>query len=514
MAFDFLTEPLVEVAGTDGPRCVSLPGLFAAWSMGADITLAGVRRHQKAAIHMFLVQVAVASMDIAGDGQGSTVDEETWAQRLLALAPHEAWHLVQEDDSKPALLQAPLPPGHAAKFNREPHPDNLGILFSAKNHALKQDVIAGAGPWMWLATLIELQTMVGYGGRSNYGIIRMNGGLGSRPLAAVYPDMRDGARWLRDVTRCVTHLETISSASRTAFGVPEEGGTLAALWTRPWDGKSQIPLADLHPFFIEICRRIRLRMTAEGRIEAMVGNSDAARVAAPDELCGRTGDPWAPMNGTEKIMTVPADGWSLRRTRDLLLGTGDLVGSMLMQLEPGDRGDMFLHAAVVTGGQGKTEGFHELTMPIPGKIVGGLMSRLEGRQSLGKEAELMSADADTCSSALRRGLMTFLRGGVPPTDGKTDRKEIEPWAARYHAAVRDRFFPALWDGIADDPERTEWRRFLRNLAGSIYEEAAVSLPTRTEVFYRAHSVGRAIMSGGINKAFAAKNGAEQQEKVA
>jgi len=495
MAFDFLTEPLVE-ASLDGERIrLTLPGLFAEWASGRDVTLEGIRHHQQAGLHMFFVQAAVGGLCLSDSGSELDVGEDVWRQRMLVVAPAEAWHLVAETDSASAFMQPAVPTEHLLKFDFVGNADRLSILVSSKNHCLKQNVMMSSSPWQWLCALIEMQTLSGYSGRFNYGIIRMNGGLGSRPLVSVYPDMREGARWKRDASRYFAALE--AGLVLEGFSGSSTAG-LVATWTRPWNGSEQIQMDELHPAFIEVARRVRLQTGPDGAISAKLGNSDAARIMAPKTLCGRTGDPWAPLDGPEKILTVSSDGWSLRRLRNLIVGGYERP---LLQ-KPGNTEfkDLFFHASVITGGQGKTEGFHEVTIPVPGKVVISLESTLEGRQRLGVLSKEMSDDADKAASALRRALVTFLRGGVPPTE-RADRKEADSWVARLHAAVKDAFFPMLWAGM-DRPDRLGWRSHLRRTTDGLYEEATLSLPTREELFYRAYTKGKGVLIGKLNADFA------------
>jgi CRISPR system Cascade subunit CasA len=498
---NFLDEPLIEASVRETPLMLSLPELFQMWGEGMDVSLAGIRRHQKASLHMWLVQLAVGSYCIAQDGLDIAASEDVWRTRLLRIAPYPAWNLVVADETQPALLQSPLPRGTSALFNKHyTNPDALTILVAAKNHVLKQNIISHGSPWTWLCALVELQTLSGYGGRGSYGAIKLNGGLGSRPLVAIYPDMADGARWLRDTTRFASSLIDSDEEIPLGFGNSSSSG-IVATWVVEWDGVTQIALADLHPAFIEVSRRLRLRQS-HGTISADVGLSSGTRIDVPESLNGRTGDPWAPIDGDDKIMTVSADGWSLKRLRNLIAPDqkSPYAPALLQTLLPTDRGDMFFHGSVVTGGQGKTEGFHEITLPIPGRVVSGILARAEGRQTLGQTAAFMSVDADNVSSILRRALMTFLKGGVPPTDMKVERKEAEVWVDRLRTAVNDAFFGFLWDTLEQE-DRSEWRAFLLTTATTVFEEASRSLPTRSELFYRAYSRGMGVLKGSINKTF-------------
>ena len=90
----------------------------------------------------------------------------------------EAWELVVDDWSKPALLQPPTVAAtdRAAYKNRLPTPDALDMLVTAKNHDLKQERMVGASEQDWLFALVTLQTTEGFLGAGNYGVSRMNGG--------------------------------------------------------------------------------------------------------------------------------------------------------------------------------------------------------------------------------------------------------------------------------------------------------------------------------------------------
>jgi CRISPR system Cascade subunit CasA len=454
MAYDFLTEPLIEATEAGIPIDLTLPCLLAGWASGRDVVLEGIRPHQRAGMHMFLVQIAVGALCLSGSGEELVVGEDEWRVRLLVLAPPLAWHLIAASENDPALMQPSVPAKHLLDFKDIANPDGLSVLVASKNHCLKQNVISFGSPWQWLCALVELQTLSGYSGKFNYGVIRMNVGMGSRPLVAVYPDMREGARWKRDVSRYHEALEA-GSMPKGFSGSATEG--LVATWSRPWDGIEQIPMTDLHPAFVEVARRVRLLVSASGSISAVVGNSKLPRIDAPKELCGRTGDPWAPMDGDEKILTVSADGWSLRRLRNLIVS--GYTRPLLQELDSSDDNELFVHASVITGGQGKTEGFHEVTIPVPERIVVRLSTTLEARPRLGILSTEMADDADKAASALRRALVTFLGGGVPPTD-KVDRKEADVWISRLQAAVKDAFFPMLWSAM-DAPNRDEWRALLR-----------------------------------------------------
>ena len=79
-------------------------------------------------------------------------------------------------------------------------PDELDLLVTAKNHDLKSIVAGQANADDWIFALITLQTMEGFSGAGNYGISRMNGGLGNRPALTLAPlNNTPGAHVERDI---------------------------------------------------------------------------------------------------------------------------------------------------------------------------------------------------------------------------------------------------------------------------------------------------------------------------
>ena len=83
----------------------------------------------------------------------------------------------------------------------------------------------------------------------------MNTGFGSRSAIGVMPAGGPGRRLLRDVYRLVT----LRSRLFDDYGAyPSERGH-ALLWLLPWNGEVSLAPKSLDLFYIEICRRVRLR---------------------------------------------------------------------------------------------------------------------------------------------------------------------------------------------------------------------------------------------------------------
>ena len=119
-----------------------------------------------------------------------TAEEWTGLIRGLTIdfPEDEPWQVAVENITKPALCSR-----RQRQRKRErlqdlvATPDELDMLVTSKNHDLKTSVAFRAGLDDWIFALITLQTMEGFGGAGNYGISRMNGGLGNRSAFSLAP---------------------------------------------------------------------------------------------------------------------------------------------------------------------------------------------------------------------------------------------------------------------------------------------------------------------------------------
>ena len=295
--FNILTEPVIRFESDGGTGTeATLPEIYAELLADSVSAFPSLRPHQRHAWHAFLVQLGAMAMHRAGtDTPPDTAAE--WLSLLRGLTPDypddEPWHLVVEDITKPAFMQPPARSSEREKDyqNEVATPDELDMLVTSKNHDLKSSVAAHAGVDDWLFALITLQTMEGFGGAGNYGVSRMNGGLGNRPAFTLAPRGGPGAHLRRDVLSLLERQDSLVDQ------YPMQPGGIGLLWTVPWDGEKSEALlpSQLDPFFIEVCRRIRLRCAAAGNVSAVRTSSKGARVESK-ELNGRTGDPWTPVS--------------------------------------------------------------------------------------------------------------------------------------------------------------------------------------------------------------------------
>lgn len=497
---NLLTDPLLRVETQDGEREMNLPQLLE--SLGRDDVenLPGIQRHQADAFHVFLCYVAGAVLARAGE-KNPVQSQAFWRDGLRALAGRaadEAWQLVGEDLSKPAFMQPPLPASdHRRLRPKADTPDALDLLVTAKNHDVKQSRASRPHLDSWIYALVSVQTMDGYAGSGNRGISRMNSGYGNRAVVELVRSQRPGGRWCDAVVRLLLHRKDVLAGP---YGYDPNG--LVLLWTEPWDGAESLPLSRLDPFYVEICRRIRLRPAGDGpELRADFISSRADRIAAKD-LRGIVGDAWLPIDlgsggdkkeGGEKALTVSPAGLTPELLRRLVFGDR-LVRTPLHHPLPDWQGTLWLRVSVLVRGQGITEGFHEREIPIPQRV----RRRLFGGSREEREvfADLARAATEAAgmmqNRVLKPAVFTYLQGA--PEKLKLDREAVVAWwtrcEARFESLWSDAYFPWLWsrpDDLDTTAELGEWTLLLYDHARTVLREVEDSMPSRAGRTYRART---------------------------
>lgn len=498
-AYNLLTEPLIATTPHDRR---TLPGVLAALARDEVDDFPALRPHQSMFWHMFLVQLAALALHGAARTDSPTTKEE-WRALLRGLTEgfpgDEPWCLVVDDHSKPAFMQPPVPDGVVLE-NDVPSSDALDLLITSKNHDLKQMIARDGQAEDWIYALVTLQTGEGYGGKGNNGIARMNGGSSSRPLLALAPrqfdmekDMtpRPGA-WFRREVRVL--LET--RERQAALDYPETGG-LGLTWVEPWPEDEQLQTRELDIWFIEVCRRVRLKVQC-GRLSGKKGTSKATRINAK-HLKGAVGDPWAPVHKAEsKSFTLAGNDLDYRTLVDLLFsGTWERPilarpASFETASEP-----MSIVAMALARGNSKTEGFKSRVVPIGGKVSLALGQKRETLHELAKwQVEAIAA----FDKALSYALVLSIAGGEREKISREAypfTKEPRSQLDRYADSV---FFDHLWrrfeadEGPREDADLT----FLRDLwqrAQAIFEQTLGTMPCPSLYRYRAEARARTAFYG-------------------
>lgn len=512
---DLLTDPLIGMRTREGERCVSLPDLLAALSAGDVEGYPGLRAHQADPWHVFLVQLA-ASIQARHPTGTLPTDPGYWRAGLLDLADgrESAWHLVVEDMTQPAFLQHPWTNGDAEAADygvkivrgqtaydaKARTPDELDVLVTSKNHDVKMARAGATTAEAWLFALLLLQTTSGFLGQGNYGIVRMNGGFASRCVASWTSAMHPSIRFI-DETAAVHGLR-----SRACREMGYAGRGVVLTWLTGWDRQGhQWSISQVEPWFIEAARPIRLREAASGGWLALGATSKARQIGPKSLESGDVGDPWTPINVQDKkkgrsALTLAADGFTPQRLTDLLFEQGFEL-TALQRPRPGDEPGWFVASCLVRG-QGTTEGFHRVELPVPPKARLALFTP-QTRNTLGHLAQQLLGDAREVQKALATALTVLTEGGPEQADFKRDA--VENWlkgtrkdfAQRWEAM----YFPMLWRG-ADEGHasiRGDWQQQLVNAAQELLDEATGRLPLPANRTWRATTRAQDALRGMLRK---------------
>ena len=481
---NLLDDPLIRVRLTDGTTtAMSLPDVYGAMSTDGVAAFPALRSHQRHAWHAFLAQLGTIALHRAGRDAPpeSTVD---WRGLLRNLTPEfgddEPWRLTVEDPARPAFLQCPAPKGLDEYRGRVVTPDDLDILVTAKNHDIKQTVATGDRPDDWIFALIDLQTMAGFLGAGNYGIARMNGGFSARPCLGLAPaDGGLGAHLFHDLRRMLAGRAALLESYHDYFA-PAHG--LALTWLEPWDGVLSLDLRNLDPYFIEICRRVRLQVD-DSVIVAWTASSKAARIAAKDAH-GNVGDFWTPVDQQDgKALSLSSVGFRYDRLTKLILDETAFRHPPALRVDTTHPGRWRVIARGVAGGQGKTEGYHERTDIAFDRTTVSALLRPQQRDALASLAEAQIEEIREVEKALRFGVAVAASGGKG-TSGltKADRAHANPYARRldtaadvqFFAALENRFLAATETAVADS--RAKFARGLIAAAEKLLNEAVNTVP--------------------------------------
>ena len=472
---NLITDSVLTLAG--GQK-VTLPALFAAMTRGEVRGFPALRPHQRPAWHMFLVQLGALSLWTAGR-DGLPDDAADWAADLRRLTPDHAddspWRLFAKEPDQPAFLQPPDPGG--LNWNTVETPDALDLLITARNHDLKQNIAKQSTLEDWVFALVSLQTSAGYdGGRGGYrGIARMNGGSSSRPMLGLAP-AREGhlsvdpsAWWGRDVRRLIAARE---AGQQDVVGVP---GGRSLLWCLDWPEGNQLDLRNLDPWFLEVCRRVRLART-NGAVASQRSTSRSARIDAK-ALKGMVGDPWAPVHKTEgKSLTLGGGDFDYKRLCELMF-SGEWAIPLLAQHGGDETGDMLLVAEALSRGNSKTEGFKSRVVQVPGKVVRFFSTETAASLSKAQLVEITGFDA-----ALRYAIALAAAGGDRDGVKRDHFKRAAPASKRFDRTADRLFFPSLWRRVEaraltdPDAEETAKIQFLKDLFEAATAELESALP--------------------------------------
>ena len=470
---NLMVDALIRVRMTDGRTdAMSLPEVYASMVTDRVAAFPALRGHQRHAWHALLAQLGVLALHRAGR-TAIPAQAGAWRALLRDLTPEspgdEPWHLVVDRTDQPAFMQCPAPGGLGAYRSAcKTTPDDLDLLVTSKNHEQKVSVAVRSAPDDWLFALVDLQTMAGFMGGGHYPIARMNRGFSSRPCLGLAPaDRGPGSHLVHDMRGMLVARAAL--LDRYSFE-PDTG--LALVWTMPWDGTTALDLSQLDPYFVEVCRRVRLLSGGAG-IVALLAPTKCARIDAK-ALNGDVGDFWTPVTVKDrKALSVSEVGFTYDRLLMLLLAGRIYTLPPAMHVDPAASNRWRLVARGVAGGRGMTSGYHERTdIVLSAETVAALLGG-EGRAELIRLADTQMDEVGEVRLALQFAVQIAVSGGeASEALGEKDRDRAEAYTRRLDAVTDRLFFEALdarFRARATDPRAAADRR--RAFAQSLIDAA-------------------------------------------
>lgn len=448
---------------------LNLPEVLAALSGNEDIEFNNLRPHHSHSWHAFLTQLGAIAIE--KDAGRFPTDPKIWTRHLLSLVDGdvEAWSLVREETTKPAFMQ-PAFLDNVKKFNTTIETaDGLDILVTSKNFDVKRAAAWNATPDMWLYGLVIKQTMDGVLGRGYFGIARMNKGFGNRPCVSIAADTRWATRFRRDTRVWLEERKNLIEK----YKYRAEHHPL--LWMIPWTGNTSLQLQDLHPFFIEICRRLRLVIESD-RIVAKTTPSATSRIDLVEHT-GDTGDIWTPVN-EGRSLTVTGKGFHIRQIHALLFSEDSWQRNAALNLREEDGENPVFILKALARGQGKTEGYHERFIPIPRNRV--------GSPEIANRSKLQITLASAVAVKILKPSLLALASGNSDSDRKSTA--ANRWLGYFDDAVEEIFFPHLLSWDLENGE-SRWKTILIKTAKEGFERAVQEMPLKNSQRYRCIALG-------------------------
>ena len=497
--YNLLTEDIIRTVKHDDEMVkTSLPKILGALMRDEIASFPALRPHQRHAWHAFLVQLGTIAL--SKNGLDVVENDAEWEGVIRSLTPEwendDPWQLVVDDITQPAFMQSPASSSdliHEFK-NVVDTPDGIDMLVTSKNHDIKGQVAYQSEIDDWMMALITLQTMDGYSGSGNNGISRMNGGLGSRVALSLAPRHATVGQHIRH------DIEQLLDSDLEDRNINDTNG-IDLLWLSQWDGTKAEALrtTQLHPLYIEICRRIRLRSN-KGRINCLKATSKSQRIESK-EMKGVIGDPWVPINVKEsKALTLSINGFGYKQVADYLVGD-DYDTPLLCKPPKSDIGNLQLVARGMVRGQGETNGYHERIIPISFKVATIFSNHKDVVGGISKDR---IDEISRMSKILRGGILKLLdpdfASNKPPTESAYwDVASL--WGKRFDKIIDANYFDDLQvEIIANENEKKEIRdKWLMDVvignADMIFNQAVDSASKQTIGYHKSRARAERLYNG-------------------
>jgi CRISPR system Cascade subunit CasA len=499
-------------------RSVTLPELLALLLANEVESLPAMRPHQRYPLHCFLAQVGAMAILVSGES-AMPRDESHWRYLLRGLTPgyegDEPWTLVVDDWSMPGFFQPPVPKDCLPDYSEGDESiaaDKFDMLVTSRNHDVKAARMQKVDAEHWVFSLITNQTFQGGNSGSYRGISRMNGDYGSRPFIGAAPRKNSfGSHLARDIRILVDERDALCANYQLHSTI----GGIALVWLEPWDGKASLETKQLDRYYVEVCRRVRLRR--HGQAISAFTAKNKLRINQPKgkhqgkDFTLPTGDPWTPVEkDSGKPLTLDGSGFHYRRVVNLLDAEKFSPAPLQLLFDTDDEGGAQIVFAAVVRGQGETQGFHERRIQVPQRLKP-LFMRKSASVDMARIARDRVADVATAvSKALRPALFALYQAAPEKLDFKDPKAKAkaEVFITQFERAVDEDFFEHLFEEVAAPLAseaaracRKRWIEIIWQRACDALAAAEAGSPLSGVRRYRARAAAEGVLDGAIVNAF-------------
>jgi CRISPR system Cascade subunit CasA len=233
-------------------------------------------------------------------------------------------------------------------------------------------------------------------------------------------------------------------------------------------------------------------MELEGKTVLLSIGSEGNRISAKAAK-GVLGDPWTPLvDGGGKAWTVRPPVFSPKNLTHLLFETDGFIAPAFSKAKEGweSRSAVLSGSVLAPAGMGKTDGFHEVTIPIPAKVARRLFRNGPERDRLASLSRTAIDDSATMQNrVLKPAVLSLLEAGPERVD--FDKREVSGWWEHtqrdFAADWSADFFPWLWRTVEHpdaEAARLDWLQALQAKARAALQAAIARYPSRQGRRYR------------------------------
>ncbi|MEZ5936183.1 MAG: hypothetical protein R3F54_30635 [Alphaproteobacteria bacterium] len=259
----------------------------------------------------------------------------------------------------------------------------------------------------------------------------------------------------------------------------------------------------LDPWFIEVCRRVRLYRNDAGMISARTVGSKAARIAASN-LKGKVGDPWIPIDlGNDSAAYNKTPRYDVMSK--VLFDRGGFLRPLLLDWHKEiDPDVMTARFDVLVRGQGVTEGFHRREMAFEEEQhLFYFQSASERDRLAALSQEMLETVSALRNKVLKPALLTLIQEGPAKVDygDKTAGAWADQWLKPIDGEIEPVFFEHLFAWADDDANKMKWIEFLGTTASVLFERAQHALPVTGHRRIKAIAIADSRLGAGFRRTF-------------